>query len=236
MYRALGELGRPLVNSVDALLDAEDKPQTSWLLSRARIATPPARVVQSLREAEEALVELGPSVVKPPYGSLGIGIEPVRPGRDARRRLRRVIAVHGLAYLQALVGRGREDLRLFVVGERVAAAVRRRAAAGSFLTNAHQGGTLSAFTPSARLERLAVAAARTLGLDYAGVDVIETETGPTVLEVNGAPRWRALLEATGKDMADAIAVLAAARAGATTATKHRGEEGCRRRALRRRVQ
>lgn len=213
VYRALGELGRPLVNDVDALLAAEDKPQTSWRLARAGIATPPARVVQSLPEAEAALAELGPAVVKPPYGSLGLGVEAVAPGRDARRPLARVLRAHGLAYLQALVGRGREDLRLFVVGGCVAAAIRRRAAAGQFLTNAHQGATLDAVAPGARVERLAVRAARALGLAYAGVDIIETDAGPTVLEVNGAPRWRGLLEATGHDMADAIVALAAARAG-----------------------
>jgi ribosomal protein S6--L-glutamate ligase len=105
------------------------------------------------------------------------------------------------------------DLGLFLVGGRVAAGVRRRASSGRFVTNAGRGATLSPFAPSARLERLAVAAARAMGLDYAGVDVIETERGPTVLEVNGAPRWRALLEATGRDMADAIVALAASRAG-----------------------
>jgi tetrahydromethanopterin:alpha-L-glutamate ligase len=234
VYRALAELGLTLVNPVDALLAAEDKPATSWRLARAGIATPAVRAVQSLRDAEAALGELGPAVAKPPYGSLGIDVEPLRPGRAARQRLSRLLARYGLVYLQAQFGRGGEDLRLFVIGDRVAAAIRRTAARGAFAANEGQGGRLEPIAPLPRLARLAVRAARALGLEYAGVDLIDGTGAPTVLEVNGAPRWRGILAASGRDMADEIVAHASARA--CSQPQPEGDDRCGRPQPRRRAE
>jgi ribosomal protein S6--L-glutamate ligase len=219
------EQGVPVVNAAAALVTAEDKVRCSWLLHRAGVPTPPAVAVQSLDEARGALVELGVAVAKPPYGSLGIGVVKVsRWERGAAAALRRILGAHGLAYLQKLVPsrRAREDLRLFVVGDRVAGAVARRAPAGDFRTNARWGGRARALRPDAALERLAVRAARVIGLEYAGVDVMVGRDGPTVLEVNGAPCWRSILEATGRDMAEEIVAHAAA---LTIERRSHGREG-----------
>jgi ribosomal protein S6--L-glutamate ligase len=211
-YRALEALGLPVVNPVDALLRAEDKVATSFLLSRAGVPTPPVRAVQRLPEALAALAELGGAVAKPPYGSLGVGVVKLDAGgARARARLQRLLQRHGVAYLQAWVGREpAEDLRLFVVGDEVAAAMVRSAPDGDFRTNVGRGGRSRALRPNADVARIAVSAARALGLAYAGVDVIETDDGPTVLEVNGTPSFRTLSEVTGLDMAEAIVAHAVA--------------------------
>lgn len=208
-YRALGTLGLPVLNPVDALLRAEDKCETSFILARAGLPTPPTRAVQRLSEALAALEELGDAVAKPPYGSLGIGITRVRAGDPGSRvRLAELLGRHEVAYLQGWAGvEPAEDLRLFVVGAEVVAAMRRSAPTGDFRTNIHQGGLARAMRPRAEVARIAVSAARALGLAYAGVDVIDdgrAAGGPTVIEVNGTPSWRALFEATGCDVADAI--------------------------------
>jgi len=210
-YRALEGLGLTVLNPVDALLRAEDKIETSFHLARGGVPTPPMRAVQRLSEARSALAALGDVVVKPPYGSLGIGIARIAAGdRDARERLATLLDRHGVIYLQAWVGREpAEDLRLFVVGGEVQAAMVRRARAGEFRTNIRQGGSARAILVRPELARIAVSAARTLGLVYAGVDIIDADAGPTVIEVNGTPSWRALFEATGRDMADAISAHAA---------------------------
>src|SRR5262249_37721962 len=130
---------------------------------------------------------------------------------------------HEVVYLQAWVGREPpEDLRLFVVGGRVEAAMARRAPDGDFRTNVHQGGQARAIRPRPELARVAVSAARAMGLAYAGVDVIDSDEGPTVLEVNGTPSWRALHEATGCDMADAIIALAVERTVASRPAREAG--------------
>ncbi len=206
LYRALGRLGLPVVNPVDAQLAAEDKAETSFLLARAGVPTPAMRAVQRLDEAVRALAELGPAVAKPPYGSLGIGVERVVPGAaGTRRRLATLLGRHGVVYLQAWAGREpAEDLRLFVAGGAVAGAIARAARPGEFRTNVHQGARARAIRPRAEIAAIAVAATRALGLEYGGVDLIEGPDGPTVIEVNGTPSWRAVYEATGRDMADVI--------------------------------
>jgi ribosomal protein S6--L-glutamate ligase len=205
-YRALELLGPPVVNPIDAMLRAEDKVESSFVLARAGVPTPRTRAVQRLAEAEQALAELGDAVAKPPYGSLGLGIVRLRAGaQEARAILRALLGEHQVVYLQDWVGREpAEDLRLFVAGSAVAGAISRTARPGDFRTNVHQGGQARAASPRPELLRLAIAAARALGLAFAGVDIIDGAAGPTVIEVNGMPSWRAVLEATGRDMADAI--------------------------------
>ena len=150
-------------------------------------------------------------VAKPPYGSLGIGIARLDSGdHQARDKLEDLLTRHGVVYLQAWAGREpAQDLRVFVVGGQVAAAMSRHAPDGEFRTNIFLGGDARAVEPRAQVVRIAVSAARALGLVYAGVDVIDGADGPTVIEVNGTPSWRALLDATGCDMADTIAAHAA---------------------------
>jgi tetrahydromethanopterin:alpha-L-glutamate ligase len=210
---SVAELGIPVLNQIPALIEARDKVRSSWLLGRAGVPTPQAAAVQSLAEAGRVLKELGCAVAKPPYGSLGIGVLLLRStDRDAKRVLAELLQEHGLVYLQRLA-RGRRpgrDLRLFVVGGRVAAAVERTAPPGGWVTNVASGGTVRSRRVGEGLGRVAIAATRAVGLEYAGVDVIETEDGPEVLEVNGAPHFEGILDATGQDMAHEIATHARA--------------------------
>lgn len=212
LYRGLSTLGFPVLNPIDALLTAEDKAATSFLLARAGVPTPRFIAVQRLSDARAALAEFGVAVAKPPYGSLGIGVERIAADEaSAKRRLTDRLERYGVLYLQDWVGRApAEDYRIFVVGGDVAAAMARTAPDGEFRTNVYQGGRPRPIQPTAAQCRVAVAAARQLGLEYAGVDVVETADGPTIIEVNGTPSWRTLYETTGLDMADAIVARAVA--------------------------
>jgi ribosomal protein S6--L-glutamate ligase len=229
VYRALEGAGAVVVNRIEPLLAAQDKFRTSWMLQREGIPTPAAALVQSRAGALTALVKLrrkagGAVVMKPAAGSLGEGVERLEPGPRGRAALLYRIRWHGSAYLQAYVP-GDGDLRLFVVGGRTASAIRRRGIFGEWRTNAALGGEVRAVRPGDSVCRLAERAAAVLGLDYAGVDLIEGPDGPTVIEVNGNPSWRAIYQATGEDMAEAIAShvvgLARARAGRT---RRRGQK------------
>ncbi|MHC4472255.1 MAG: ATP-grasp domain-containing protein, partial [Planctomycetota bacterium] len=97
------------------------------------------------------------------------------------------------------------DLRLFVVGDEVVAAIRRTAPSGSFRSNLHHGGRAEAYDPPAELRDHALEAARALGLRVAGIDLLESEDGPLVAEANASPGLEGIEDATGIDVAGAIA-------------------------------
>src|SRR5690606_32346551 len=101
------------------------------------------------------------------------------------------------------------DLRCFVVGDQVVAAMRRQAAAGDFRSNLHRGGTAIAVAPTPGQCEVAVRAAAAVGLGVAGVDLIESRRGPVVLEVNASPGLEGIEDATGIDIAGKIVEFAA---------------------------
>jgi tetrahydromethanopterin:alpha-L-glutamate ligase len=205
IYRALEGAGALMVNRLEPLLAAQDKFRTSWLLAKAGVPTPPAAVVQHAEQAERALAELGEAVAKPLAGSLGDGIERVRPDDAGRRVVRERAARDGAVYLQAYVPHPGRDIRVFVVGGDTRAAIARHAPPGEWRTNVAGGGRAERVDCPDDVRAVAEAAAGALGLDYAGVDLVVGPSGPTVIEVNGNPSWQGILEATGLDMAEAIA-------------------------------
>lgn len=211
-YRAAEEAGTLVVNRIDALLAAQDKLRTSWLLSRVGVATPPCAVAQSPRAALDALAWLGKAVAKPMAGSLGDGVELVSADRAGRRRIVERLGTEGAVYLQAWVPNPGRDLRLFVVGRRVVGAIERVAQDGVVVANVSRGAQVRPVRRDAQVEEMAVAATGALGLDWAGVDVVRGPRGPQVIEVNGNPSWQGILEATGEDMAEPIAEHVLARA------------------------
>jgi ribosomal protein S6--L-glutamate ligase len=208
-----------LVNDVRALTNAVDKFRSSWLFARAAVPAPPVLVTQRLDEAEQALAQMGTLVVKPLYGSLGIGVERLGPGDESR--LPALLDEHHALYLQAFVA-PELDVRAFVIGDRVAAAMARRPQPGEFRANIHQGAEARAHVLDRFTAEVAVRATRALGLDYSGVDLLITDGGPLVLEANGTPSFRGIARATGRDMAQAIVEHALGRVPAT-ATKKREE-------------
>jgi ribosomal protein S6--L-glutamate ligase len=96
---------------------------------------------------------------------------------------------------------GGKDLRLFVINGKVKAAIQRTAAPGEFRANIHQGGSASVVRPSPEERRLAIKAAKAMGLAVAGVDLIRSKTGPLLLEVNSSPGLEGIESATEKDVA-----------------------------------
>jgi len=211
VYQILERSGKVLVNSIDALLRAIDKFETSCCFQRAGVPTPAVTVVQNAEMAYAVLREWGQAVVKPLFGSLGIGIELVEDTEHGRALVPVLLERFGAVYLQEYVSTPGRDIRAFVVGNRVAASIYRMAAPGQWQTNVSRGGQPVACLLDAETARLAVAAAAAIGLAYTGVDILEGPDGPRVIEVNGNPQWLGVLEATGKNMADAIVAWVAER-------------------------
>ncbi|MBQ4334373.1 MAG: RimK family alpha-L-glutamate ligase [Myxococcaceae bacterium] len=205
VYRALETAGALVLNRVEALLEARDKFRTSVRLTAAGVATPRAAIVQTMAQAHAFMRACGQVVVKPLSGSLGEGVERVTADRAGLLRVESRLAREGSLYLQSWVDNDGRDLRVFVVAGRVAGAVARVAQPGEFRTNMARGAQAQQVTLTAAIERLASRAARALGLDYTGVDIIDGPDGPQVIEVNGNPAFDMIFQATGEDMARAVA-------------------------------
>ncbi len=205
IYRSLEAAGALVLNRVEALLDARDKFRTSLRLAAAGVTTPRAALVQSPEQALAFVRACQSAVIKPLTGSLGVGVERIESGRSASERLAARLDEEGALYLQSWVPNDGRDLRVFVVGDRVAGAVERVARPGDFRANMARGARARPTALSQKVESLASRAAQALGLDYTGVDIIDGPQGPQVIEVNGNPAFDMIFQATGEDMAEAVA-------------------------------
>lgn len=201
--RALELAGVPCVNRVGPMLAAQDKLWTAAVLARAGIPTPLCTSVPRPVDAIVGTAEVAPAVAKPLFGSLGDGLFRADDPRGRRLLLRRV--KHGAHLVQRFVQPGGRDWRLFVVGDRVEACIRRDAAPGEWRSNVSKGARATAAVARRDWRELAIEATRALGLEVAGVDLVVGEDGPLVLEVNGVPNFRGIYRATARDMAPAIA-------------------------------
>lgn len=203
VYQILGRSGKVLVNDITALLTAVDKFETSYRLSEAKVPTPEVIVVQEAETGAQVLRSWGRAVAKPLFGSLGLGIELLEDTKAGHDALPVLLERFGAVYLQRFIPTPGRDIRAFVVGTRVAASIYRKSA-GDWRTNIHQGAAAEPCDLDDATAAIAVAAARAIGLDYTGVDILEGPDGPMVIEVNGNPLWRGVLDATGRNMADEI--------------------------------
>jgi RimK family alpha-L-glutamate ligase len=201
----LARLGVKVINSPRCVERTVDKYFTSALLEEAGLPTPRTRVCERLDDALAAFEALGGDVVvKPLFGSEGRGIVRVSDPDLAYRTFRALEVTRSVFYLQEFVPHGGRDIRAFVIGGRLVAAMTRRAA--GWKTNVSQGARTEAIVLPSALERLSVRAAGVLEADYAGVDLLPTDDGPVfVIEVNGIPGWRGLQQTSDVDIAGAIA-------------------------------
>jgi RimK family alpha-L-glutamate ligase len=196
----LEDRGTRVVNSPRAIERTVDKFWTSTLLEQCGIPTPETVVCDDPEEAIAAYRTLGDVIVKPLFGSMGLGMVRVSDEEMAFRVFRTIEQIRGVYYIQRTVDHDGTDMRAFVLGGRVIAAIERRAS--GWRTNLARGGTARSLALSEQLSALAVRAAAAVGADYAGVDLLTGPDGTTyVLEVNGIPGWRGLQEATGLDIA-----------------------------------
>lgn len=201
---ALEEQGRRVVNTARVIERTVDKFWTSTILAGAGLPTPETVVCESAEAAHEGWRRLGCDViVKPLFGSMGLGMVRVSDEEMAYRVFRTIETIRGVFYLQRAVEHDGCDVRAFVLGDRVLGAIERRA--NGWRTNLARGGTARALVLPPAWADLAVRAARSLDAAYAGVDLLPGRDGRVyVLEVNGIPGWRGLQEATGIDVAGAL--------------------------------
>jgi len=203
VLHALDAMGVPVYNDGRAIERSVDKTLTSLLLARAGLATPSTLVTAVRTEAKAHIrrecARGHMTVCKPLFGSQGKGVTCIASPED----LPEAPAVNGVWYLQRFVASaaiGAADWRLFVIGGRVVAAMRR--STPGWLTNVAQGGRCQAALPDQELRAMAERAVEVLDMGYAGVDLIQDRKGRWwILEVNSIPAWRGLQGVAGVDIA-----------------------------------
>jgi len=199
----LEDRGVRVMNSPCAIERTVDKFWTSALLEQCGLPTPDTIVCETPEEAVAAFRELGDVIVKPLFGSMGLGMVRVSDEEMAFRVFKTIEQIRGVYYLQRAIEHEGRDIRAFVLGGRVLAAIERRSE--GWRTNLSRGGTARPVELSEAWAGLAVRAAAAVGAEYAGVDLLPARDGTVyVLEVNGIPGWQGLQEATGVDVAGAL--------------------------------
>jgi RimK family alpha-L-glutamate ligase len=199
----LEERGTRVMNSPRAIERTVDKFWTSALLEQCGLPTPDTIVCESPDEAIAAFRALGDVIVKPLFGSMGLGMVRVTDEDMAYRVFRTIETIGGVYYLQRTIDHEGRDLRVFVLGGRVLGAIERRAE--GWRTNLARGGTGRPARLTEEWAGLAVRAAAAVGAEYAGVDLLPARDGSVyVLEVNGIPGWEGLQQASGLDVATAL--------------------------------
>ncbi len=199
----LEDRGVKVINSPRAIERTVDKFWTSALLEQCGIATPETVVCERPEEAIQAFRRLQDVIVKPLFGSMGLGMVRVQDEEMAFRVFRTLEQIRAVYYLQRTVDHDGVDVRAFVIGGKIAAAIERRAS--GWRTNLARGAAAQVVKLSEEAKSLALRAAAAVGADYAGVDLVTDRDGQTqVLEVNGIPGWKGLQQATGLDVAGAL--------------------------------
>ncbi|MCW4012233.1 MAG: RimK family alpha-L-glutamate ligase [Candidatus Bathyarchaeota archaeon] len=191
----LDEMGVRVFNPADSIEKAVDKYYTSALLEEAGIKTPTTIVTESFNEAMKAFKELGEDViVKPLFGSLGMGITRVTSEDVAYRVFRALEMTKSVFYLQKYIPHKGEDIRVFVIGDEVVASMKR--VSDNWKTNISAGAKAVKHQVSKEIQEICLKAARKLGLEYTGVDVIVSEDDIYVIELNSTPGWEGLQTVT----------------------------------------
>jgi RimK family alpha-L-glutamate ligase len=204
---ALAARGVAVINGAPAIERTVDKFLAGALLAGAGLPTPRTIACERAEDALLAFDELGGDViVKPLFGSMGLGMTRVEDRDVAQRVFRALELERAVYYLQETLPHAGRDVRALVVGERVVAAIER--IGEGWRANLARGARAEATTLTPQLEELCVRAAAALGADYAGVDLLADQ----VLEVNGIPGWAGVERATGVDVAGALVELVEARA------------------------
>ena len=194
-------------NSSNGIMNSRDKLRSLQILSRHDIGIPPTTFVRDRRDVLPAIERIGgaPVVIKLLEGTQGVGVILAETVKVAEAIIETLHSASQNVLVQKFVAESRgRDVRAFVVGDRVVAAMRRVAQGQEFRSNVHRGGRAEPIELSEEFEKTAVRSAQILGLRIAGVDMLEAAAGPKVMEVNSSPGLEGIEGATGLDVAGAV--------------------------------
>lgn len=207
VVRQFEMMGVYSVNESVAITRSRDKLRSLQLLSRKKIGIPVTAFANSPDDVPGLIREVGgaPLVIKLLEGTQGIGVVLAETRTAAKSVIQGFMGLSANILVQEYIKEaGGSDLRCFVVGGKVIAAMQRTAPDGDFRSNLHRGGTAELVKLTAQERRTAVNAAKIMGLNVCGVDLLRSNRGPLVMEVNSSPGLGGIEAATNKDVADII--------------------------------
>jgi ribosomal protein S6--L-glutamate ligase len=194
-------------NASDAILRARDKLRCHQLLAKQDIGLPRTVFGDNPDDTADLLRMLGkpPHIIKLTEGSQGNGVILAERASASRSVIEAFRGLYANFLVQEFIGEAKgADFRCFVVGDQVVAAMRRQARKGEFRSNLHRGGSAKAVQLTDTERETAIRAAKVMGLNVAGVDLLRSKRGPLVLEVNSSPGLEGIEGATGLDVAGQI--------------------------------
>jgi len=195
------------VNESVAIGRSRDKLRSMQLLARDGISLPVTTFAHDPKHTEEVIKLAGgtPVVIKLLEGTQGIGVMLTDTDRSARSVIETFRGANINILVQEFIKEaGGTDIRAFVIGGKVVAAMKRTGAAGDFRSNLHRGGSAEAIRISPEERSTAIRAAKSMGLNVCGVDMLRSNHGPVVMEINSSPGLEGVEKATGKDIAGMI--------------------------------
>ncbi len=196
-----------VLNKTLPIKQSRDKLQSLQILSRKGVHIPITGCANSTRDAKQLIKMVGgaPLIIKLLESTKGIGVVLAETNKAAESVISAFSSLKANFLVQEFIKEsGGEDLRCFVIGNKVVAAMKRKAPKGEFKANIHQGATASAVKLTAQERAMAIKATAALGLQVAGVDIIESSEGPKVLEVNSSPGLEGIEKTTGINVAAAM--------------------------------
>ena len=213
----------PLNESV-AITRSRDKLRSAQLLARKGIGMPVTGFAHNPDDIQDLLKTVGgaPLVIKLLEGTQGIGVVLAETQKAAESVIQAFMGLKANIMVQEFIKEaGGADLRCLVVGEKIVAAMKRQGPEGEFRSNLHRGGSASLIRLTPEERSTAVRAARIMGLNVCGVDILRSNHGPVVMEVNSSPGLEGIEKASEKDIAGMIIDFVTRRAQQTSGKKNR---------------
>ncbi len=207
VVRQFEMMGTYSINESVAISRSRDKLRSLQLLSRKGIGMPRTGFANRPDNVSDLIKNVGgaPVVIKLLEGTQGIGVVLADTEKTAEAIIEAFMGLDANILVQEYIKEaGGADIRCLVVGDKVVAAMKRQAAPGEFRSNLHRGGSASVVRLSPAERKTAVDAAKTMGLNMCGVDILRANSGPVVMEVNSSPGLEGIENATGKDVAKIV--------------------------------
>lgn len=207
VVRQFEQMGTFCLNTADSIVASRDKLSSMQALSRHDVGIAETAFVRNQKDILQAIQEMGgaPVIIKLLSGTQGVGVILAETNKVAEAIIETLSSVQQNVLVQKFVSESKgRDIRAFVVGDRVVAAMRRTASGQEFRSNVHRGGKTELVKLDDAYERTAVRAAQILNLKVAGVDMLEGSDGPVIMEVNSSPGLEGIEGATGLDIAGEI--------------------------------
>ncbi len=207
VLRQFEMMGTYVLNDSVAITRSRDKLRSLQLLSRKGLGLPITGFAHSPDDIPDliTMVKGAPLVIKLLEGTQGIGVVLAETNQAAESVIQAFMGMKANIMVQEYIKEAKgADIRCFVIGDKVVAAMKRQAADGEFRSNLHRGGSASVIRITPEERSTAIRAAKAMGLRVAGVDLLRANHGPVIMEVNSSPGLRGIESATGKDIAGLI--------------------------------